>query len=96
MPPKNGKARTFDHRVGAGFDECEIRERVTRDQAFVAKLNQPVGHLAGIKSEVLRGQALAAAPKADRSRNEDTALTDGIEKRIGECVGIHGLDGMDC
>ena len=57
------KAGTFDGGLHPGFDQGEGLERVARDGAFVTELDQPVGNVCGIKSEVFGIEPLAGKSK---------------------------------
>jgi hypothetical protein len=83
------EARSFNGRLDPGLDQGEGLERVTRDEAFVTELDEPVGDMSRIEAEVLWTEFLAPAPITDGGGNEDSPAADGVEEGGGCGVWIH-------
>ena len=74
------EAGAFDGGLHPGFDQGEGRERVTRDEAFVTKLDESVGNVSGIKAEVFGIEAFATAPVTDGGCDKDSTAADAVEE----------------
>ena len=86
------EAGAFDGGLHPGFDQGEGRERIARDQTFVTELNETVGDVCGIESEVFGIEPLATAPVTDGGCDEDAPAADAVEELgvLGTVIGIHG------
>ena len=73
------EAGAFDGGLHPGFDEREGLERVARDEAFVTKLDEPVGDVCGIKPEVLGIEPLATAAVTDGGGDKNSPAAHGVE-----------------
>jgi hypothetical protein len=68
--------------LDAGFDQGEGLQRITRNQAFVAELGEPVGDVGGIKPEVFGVELCGAGPmlRGHRAHGLEAARAPALHK----------------